>query len=81
MANFIHLTRHYSDQDLSVSVNPVLIEFIEKRIWNGKCHSEIGLFSGKTFEVSETPEQIMKMINKSTKTITLTNYLANGKHE
>lgn len=81
MADFIQLTRQYSDQDMNVLVNPVMIEFIEKRIWNGKCHSEVGLFSGKSYEVSETPDQIIKLIRKATKSITFSNYIANGKHE
>ena len=67
MTKFISLTKQYGDSDLKIRINPTLIEYIERRIWNGEEHSEIGLFSGKNFEVKETSKEIEKLIEEASR--------------
>lgn len=67
MTKFISLTKQYGDGEPKVRINPTLIEYIEKRIWNGHEHSEVGLFSGKTFEVKETQKEIEELIEKASR--------------
>lgn len=65
MANLISLHLRFGDKSSKILINPLFIEFVEKRKWNSELYSEIGLMSGKSFEVTESPEEIEKFLTKS----------------